>query len=57
MFIGTPPELDIALYTLCVVMDVKTCPISLDGQRFKILTYSFTQGANMKMIASGFPEI
>lgn len=58
MFIGTPPEFDMALYTLCIVMDKEaTCPISLDGRKFNIRAYSFSRGPDVKMISSAFPEI
>lgn len=57
MFVGTPPELEIALYTLCVVMDMETCHISMNGQKFIIRAYSFKRGSNVKMIASGYPDI
>lgn len=58
MFVGTAPEFDMALYTLCIAMDwTETCPISLDGQKFSIRSYSFGRESNIKMIASGFPDI
>lgn len=57
MFVGTPPELDVAIYTLCIVMDIEKCQVSMDGQKFTILAYSFKRGSNIKMIASGYPDI
>lgn len=56
MLVGTPPELDIALYTLCVALDIETCKISLDGKKFTIRAYSFKRGSDIKMIASGYPD-
>lgn len=57
MFVGTSPELDVALYTMCIALEVEDCPISLDGQKFLIRAYSFNRGNNVKVIASGYPDI
>lgn len=57
MFVGTSPELDIALYTLCIAFEVENCPISLGGEKFTIRAYSFNRANNVKVIASGYPEI
>lgn len=51
MFVGTPPELEMALYTLCVVMDRDNCTVSLGGKKFLIKTYAFDRGED-KLVAS-----
>lgn len=39
MFVGTSPELELALYTLCFVTRADSnCPLSADGVRFSIVT-------------------
>lgn len=57
MFIGTSPELEIALYTICFqVRPDKECPISLGGNKMLIRTHTFRyRGKNL--IGSAFPEI
>ncbi|XP_066154838.1 endoribonuclease CG2145-like isoform X2 [Euwallacea fornicatus] len=57
MFIGTSPELEMGLYTICFVLRAdQICPLKMNGNRFIIRTYSFRyRGKNM--IGSAFPEI
>ncbi|VEN58144.1 unnamed protein product [Callosobruchus maculatus] len=57
MFIGTSPELEMALYTTCFVLRAdKICPLKMNGNRFIIRTYTYRyRGKNM--IGSAFPEI
>lgn len=57
MFIGTSPELEIALYSTCFLMRPdKSCPVKLGGKEFTIKTYTYRyRGKNM--IGSAFPEI
>lgn len=57
MFVGTSPELEVALYTLCFeVRPDKECPISLGGNKLLIRTHTFRyRGKNL--IGSAFPEI
>lgn len=56
MFVGTPPELDMALYTICFEMKFKECPISMGGKKFTIRTFPFYfQG--QRMIGSAYPVI
>lgn len=57
MFVGTSPELEMALYTLCfLARPDKKCPVSLGGKQFFITTHTFRyRGKNM--IGSAFPEI
>ncbi|XP_060530388.1 endoribonuclease CG2145-like isoform X2 [Cylas formicarius] len=57
MFIGTSPELEMALYSTCFLLRAdKICPLKMNGNRFIIRTYSYRyRGKNM--IGSAFPEI
>ncbi|XP_057660823.1 endoribonuclease CG2145-like isoform X1 [Diorhabda carinulata] len=57
MFIGTSPELEIALYSTCFILRPdKICPLKMNGNRFIIRTYTYRyRGKNM--IGSAFPEI
>lgn len=57
MFVGTSPELEMALYTLCFsVRADKECNVSLNGHKFIIRTHTFRyRGKNL--IGSAFPEI
>ncbi|XP_055854246.1 endoribonuclease CG2145-like [Episyrphus balteatus] len=57
LFIGTSPELEIALYTVCFELRAdKLCPVSLGGNPFSIQTYSWRyRGKNL--IGSAYPEI
>lgn len=57
MFIGTSPELEMALYTVCFMLRVdKDCPISLGGKTANIRTYPFRYRGKM-LIGSAYPEI
>ncbi|GAB0094937.1 Poly(U)-specific endoribonuclease homolog [Sergentomyia squamirostris] len=57
LFVGTSPELELALYTVCFAIFPDTeCLLSGNGQRFKIKTYTFRyRGKNV--IGSAYPEI
>lgn len=56
MFIGTPPEFDMALYTVCFqVKPNRKCPVSLGGAKFDISTFTFKYRGK-KMIGSAFPD-
>ncbi|GLV40220.1 uncharacterized protein CBL_03632 [Carabus blaptoides fortunei] len=57
MFIGTSPELEMALYTTCYMFRAnRICPLKLNGNHFIVRTYSIRyRGKNM--IGSAFPEI
>ncbi|RZC32232.1 XendoU domain containing protein [Asbolus verrucosus] len=57
MFIGTSPELEMALYTTCFLLRAdRICPLKLNGHRFIIRTYTYRyKGKNL--IGSAFPEI
>ncbi|XP_065334786.1 endoribonuclease CG2145-like isoform X2 [Cloeon dipterum] len=57
MFIGTSPELEMALYTVCfLTRPDNKCPVRLGGEPFFIKTHSFTYRGN-KYIGSAYPEI
>ncbi|XP_059479766.1 endoribonuclease CG2145-like [Neocloeon triangulifer] len=57
MFIGTSPELEMALYTVCfMTRPDNKCPVRLGGEPFFIKTHSFTFRGN-KYIGSAFPDI
>uniref|UniRef100_A0A1A9WT30 EndoU domain-containing protein n=1 Tax=Glossina brevipalpis TaxID=37001 RepID=A0A1A9WT30_9MUSC len=57
LFIGTSPELELALYTVCFQLRPdRTCPVSLGGSNLGIVTYSWRyRGKNL--IGSAYPEI
>ncbi|XP_017045856.1 poly(U)-specific endoribonuclease homolog [Drosophila ficusphila] len=57
LFVGTSPELELALYTVCFQLRPdRTCPVSLGNSRFGIVTYSWRyRGKNL--IGSAYPEI
>lgn len=57
MFVGTSPELEIALYTVCFAVRAdKECPVVFGGNKFIIRTHTFRyRGKNL--IGSAFPEI
>ena len=57
MFVGTSPELEMALYTVCfLVHPDEKCWVRMAGKHFSIRTHTFRyRGKNM--IGSAFPEI
>ncbi|XP_046737018.1 endoribonuclease CG2145-like [Diprion similis] len=57
MFIGTSPELEMALYTVCFFVRPDTsCPVSLGGTPFNIITHKFKYRGK-ELIGSANPEI
>ncbi|XP_077296559.1 uncharacterized protein LOC143918471 [Arctopsyche grandis] len=57
MFVGTSPELEMALYSLCFyTRPDKSCPLTLSGQKFNLRTHTFRYRSK-NMIGSAFPEI
>ncbi|CAH2050504.1 unnamed protein product, partial [Iphiclides podalirius] len=57
MFIGTSPELEIALYTLCFVTRVgEDCPLKLGNKDVNIITHNFRYRSK-NYIGSAFPQI
>ncbi|XP_059615283.1 endoribonuclease CG2145-like [Phlebotomus argentipes] len=57
LFVGTSPELEMALYTVCFAIFPDTdCLLSGHGQKFKIKTYTFRYRGK-SVIGSAYPEI
>ena len=57
LFIGTTPELEMALYTLCFATFPDTdCMVAHDGNEFKIKTYTFRYRGK-SVIGSAYPEV
>lgn len=57
MFIGTLPELEMAIYTVCFYVKAnKECPVMMGGKRFVITTHTFKYRGK-RLIGSAFPEI
>ncbi|CAG9796543.1 unnamed protein product [Diatraea saccharalis] len=57
LFIGTSPELEIALYTLCYVTRVDNdCRLKLSGKDVNIITYNFRYRSK-NLIGSAYPQI
>ncbi|XP_067909848.1 uridylate-specific endoribonuclease A [Heterodontus francisci] len=58
-FIGSSPEFDFAIYTLCFIARPNApCTVSLGGNTMKIQTYTWTKstyGNGKKYVASAFP--
>lgn len=55
MFIGTLPELEMALYTVCLEMRKTKCDISLGGKKITIRAYPFFYRGK-RLIGSAYPE-
>ncbi|CRK90130.1 CLUMA_CG003847, isoform A [Clunio marinus] len=57
IFIGTSPELELAIYTVCFELRAdKDCRLSYGGKDFNIVTHSYRyRGKNL--IGSAYPEI
>lgn len=57
LFVGTSPELEIALYTVCFqVRPDKECPLAINGKPFTIKTFTFRyRGKNL--IGGAWPNI
>lgn len=57
LFIGTSPELEMALYTLCfATFPDKDCIVASNGHQFKIRTYTFRYRGKT-VIGSAYPEV
>lgn len=57
MFIGTSPELEMALYTLCfVTRSDKDCTLKLGGKNVDIVTHTFRYRSK-NLIGSAYPQI
>uniref|UniRef100_A0A2M3YZB4 Putative polyu-specific endoribonuclease n=1 Tax=Anopheles braziliensis TaxID=58242 RepID=A0A2M3YZB4_9DIPT len=57
LFVGTSPELEIALYTVCFqVRPDKECPLAVNGKPFTVKTFTFRyRGKNL--IGGAWPNI
>lgn len=57
IFIGLSPELELILYTLCVLMKPNdTCTVSLAGKTVDIQTHVFTNRGK-KYLGSAYPDL
>ncbi|XP_050449513.1 endoribonuclease CG2145-like [Cataglyphis hispanica] len=57
MFIGTSPELEMSLYTVCFyARPDRSCPVSLGGTKFNIITHKFRYRGK-DLIGTAYPEI
>ncbi|XP_054014446.1 endoribonuclease CG2145-like isoform X2 [Hylaeus anthracinus] len=57
IFVGTSPELEMALYTVCFyARPDENCPVSLGGTRFNIVTHKFKYRGN-DLVGTAYPEI
>ncbi|CAG5103671.1 Similar to CG2145: Poly(U)-specific endoribonuclease homolog (Drosophila melanogaster) [Cotesia congregata] len=57
MFVGTSPELEMALYTVCfLTRPDSSCPVSLGGSKFNIVTHKFRYRGN-DLIGSAYPAL
>lgn len=57
MFIGTSPELEMALYTLCFVTRADSeCNLKLANNDVSIMTHTFRYRSK-NLIGSGYPQI
>lgn len=57
MFIGTSPELEMALYTVCFYTRPDgRCPVSLGGTKFNIITRKFRYRGK-DLVGTAYPEI
>ena len=57
IFVGTSPELEMALYTVCFYARPDgNCPVSLGGTKFNIVTYKFKYRGN-DLVGTAYPDI
>ncbi|XP_011871952.1 PREDICTED: poly(U)-specific endoribonuclease homolog [Vollenhovia emeryi] len=57
VFIGTSPELEMALYTVCFYARPDgNCPVSLGGTKFNIITHKFRYRGK-DLIGTAYPDI
>ncbi|XP_029673833.1 poly(U)-specific endoribonuclease homolog isoform X3 [Formica exsecta] len=57
MFIGTSPELEMSLYTVCFyARPDESCPVSLGGTKFNIITRKFRYRGK-DLVGTAYPEI
>jgi poly(U)-specific endoribonuclease len=57
MWIGTSPEFELGIYTLCwFARPNARCPISLSGNKINIQTYAISRDGQ-KFVASAYPDL
>ncbi|XP_076752183.1 uncharacterized protein LOC143424169 [Xylocopa sonorina] len=57
LFVGTSPELEMALYTVCFYARPDgNCPVSLGRTKFNIVTYKFKYRGN-DLVGTAYPDI
>lgn len=56
MMVGTQPELDVALYTLCIVLQKTDCKVSMGKQEFIIKAHPYLRGQQV-LVGSTYPQI
>ncbi|XP_063591427.1 endoribonuclease CG2145-like [Penaeus indicus] len=57
MFVGTSPELDLAVYTLCILTRPnRGCPVQMNGHKFNIQTW-IQKSDGKELVGAAFPAI
>lgn len=56
MMVGTLPELDVALYTLCIALQKTDCKVSMGGKEFVIKAHPYFRGQQV-LVGSTYPQI
>ncbi|XP_076067579.1 uridylate-specific endoribonuclease A-like isoform X2 [Oratosquilla oratoria] len=57
VFIGTSPELELAVYTICFyARPDKRCTVQMGGKRFNIQTWTYKSGGKL-LVGSAYPDI
>lgn len=57
IFIGTSPEFEFALYTVCYLLRADSqCPVKMNGVKFNIKTYNYKY-RGVSSIGSAYPEV
>ena len=55
MLVGTSPQMELALYTTCLLArGEEDCHVSLGGQRGSVTTHVFNRAKGVRYIASAF---
>ncbi|XP_068226631.1 uridylate-specific endoribonuclease-like [Palaemon carinicauda] len=57
MFVGTSPELELAVYTVCFLARPDSlCPVQMNGVQFKVQTWTLNYGGKV-LVGSAYPDI
>jgi len=57
MWIGTSPELELAVYTVCFYARTDSlCPVTMDGNNFHVQTWTFDYSGKT-LVGSAYPDI